>query len=240
MRSVTLILVAVLVAVVAGAQEAPKPREAPKRDMLRDEPASPARAEIDVVTAGSTALDIVKTTTDPEAKWRAVRVLGALRYEPAIPVLVRSLDDQHRYVRANAARALGDMKVKAAAKPLTERLRKETDGGVIEQTSLALWRIGVKEAVPTLKEAARHKSSQTRVWVLQAIGELGGRGDVPFLAKYLDDPEVGVQSQAAESLQKITGVDFGFPSLPGPNDPDPPIQWAKKWWEKNKKDYPDR
>jgi hypothetical protein len=211
------------------------------RVMPRKQPDRPANAtNIDRDTAGSTALEIVTTTTDPEAKWRAVRILGALRYEPAVPVLVRSLDDKHRYVRANAARALGDMKVKAAAKPLIELLRKETDGGVIQQTSLALWLIGANEAVPALKEAARHKDSQTRVWVIQAIGMLGDRKDVPFLAKYLDDPDAGVQSQAAESLQKLTGVYFGFPLPSGPTDLDPPIQWAKKWWEKNKKDYPDR
>lgn len=238
MRSGTLILVAALVAVAAGSQEAPKSKQAPvEKDTL---PVRPTRADIDVDTAGVSALEIVETTTDSEAKWRSIRILGALRYERAVPVLVRSLDDQHRYVRSNAARALGDMKVKAAAKSLIELLRKEADGGVIEQTSLALWKIGAKEAVPALKGAAGHKNSQTRVWVLQAIGMLGVRKDVPFLAKHLDDPDVSVQSQAAESIQKITGADFGFPLPPGPNDPLPPIQWAKKWWEKNNKDYLDR
>ena len=201
----------------------------------------PPHVSIDRDLAGVTAMEIVETTTDAEAKWRAVRILGALRYEPAVPVLVRSLHDKHRYVRSNAARALGDMRVKSAAKHLIELFRKETDGGVIEQTSLALWKIGAKEAVPALKEAAGHKNSQTRMWVIQAIGELGDRKDIPFLAKYLDDSDDGVQWQAAESIQKITGADFGFPlRRTGPIGSYPGVERAKKWWEKNKKDYPER
>jgi hypothetical protein len=218
--------------------------EAPEvvlRVMPRNESARPIRADIDIVFAGETALEIVETTTDVEAKWRAVRILGALRYEPAVLVLTRSLYDKHRYVRSNAARALGDMKVKAATRHLIELLRKETDGGVIEQTSLALWKIGAKEAVPALKEVAGHKNSQTRMWVIQAIGELGDRKDIPFLAKYLDDPDDNVQWQAAGSIQKITGADFGFPSRrTGPIGSYPEVERAKKWWEKNKKDYPER
>ena len=49
-------------------------------------------------------MEIVKTTKEPDAKSRAVRILGSLRYEPAVPLLLDSLSDAHHYVRANAAR----------------------------------------------------------------------------------------------------------------------------------------
>jgi HEAT repeat protein len=180
-------------------------------------------------------MEIVKTTKDAEAKWRAVRILGNLRYEPAVPLLLEALSDPHHYVRSNAARALGDMGVKSAAKPLTDLLSKEKDGGVIEQTSLALANLGAKDALPALKGVANHQNAQTRAWVLQAIGRLGGQPDVPFLAKYLNDPSQSVQMMAAESIQMISGANFGFPLRPGPNDPGPPIQRARQWWEANKK-----
>src|SRR5437763_7567286 len=100
------------------------------------QPSGQGQPEIDLVGAGHTAMEIVKTTKDPDAKWRAVRILGSLRYERAVPLLLESLSDPHHYVRANAARALGDMRAAAAAKPLTDLLKKEANGGVIQQTAL--------------------------------------------------------------------------------------------------------
>jgi HEAT repeat protein len=132
----------------------------------------PEQATIDVTGAGETAVELAKTTKDTDAKWMAIRILGNLRYERAIPLLLESLSDPHHYVRANAARALGDMKVAAAAKPLTELLQKERNGGVIQQTSLALANLGYADALPALKTAAKHEDVQTRMWVLQAVGRL--------------------------------------------------------------------
>lgn len=196
-----------------------------------------AQEKIDLVTTGSTAMEIVATTTDPDAKWRAIRILGGLRYEPAIPLLLKSLSDPNHYVRANAARALGDMRAKAASKPLIELLSKEENGGVVEQTSLALANLDAKEALPVLKSAANHKSEQTRCWVLQAIGRLGSQSEVPFLAKYLDDPSNLVQMMAAESMQWLTGADFGFPRHEGAQNLRE-VQRAKQWWAANKKNFP--
>ena len=118
------------------------------------------KPEVDVVGAGEAAMALAKTTKDPDVRWQAIRILGNLRYERAVPLLLESLSDPHRYVRANAARALGDMRVAAAAKPLTELLKKEADGGVIQQTSLALANLGCTDAIPTLKAAAKHEDVQ--------------------------------------------------------------------------------
>lgn len=212
-----------LPAVTGSAPEvAPRPREQPT---------------IDVIGAGETAMELVKTTKDQDAKWMAIRILGNLRYQRATPLLLASLSDAHHYVRSNAARALGDMKVAAAAKPLTELLRTETDGGVIQQASLALANLGHADAVPALKGAATHEDVQTRMWVLQAVGRLGGRRDVPFLAGYLDDPSQSVQESAAQAIEQITGADFGFPKRSGPSSPDEGLRRARAWWAEHKSEY---
>jgi HEAT repeat protein len=193
---------------------------------------------IDVIGAGETAMELAKTTKDPDAKWMAIRILGNLRYERAIPLLLESLSDPHHYVRSNSARALGDMKVAAAAKPLTELLRKEKDGGVIQQTSLALANLGYADALPALRGAADHEDVQTRMWVLQAIGRLGGKRDVPFLARYLlEDPSPSVQEMAAQAIEQITGADFGFPKRSGPSSPDEGLRRAKAWWAGHRGEY---
>lgn len=127
------------------------------------EPPSPEQPEIDVIGAGETAMELAETTKTPDAKWMAIRILGSLRYERAIPLLLGSLSDPHHYVRANAARALGDMKVASAAKPLTDLLQKEKDGGVIQQASLALANLRCTDALPALKGVAKHEDVQTRM-----------------------------------------------------------------------------
>jgi hypothetical protein len=201
-------------------------------------PARRGPPEVDVVGAGETAMEIVKTTNDPDAKWRAVRILGNLRYERAVPLLLESLSDPQPYVRSNAARALGDMRVAAAAKPLTDLLRKEANGGVIQQTSLALGNLGCADAVPVLKGAAKHEDVQTRMWVLQAVGRLGGKADVPFLAGYLlKDPSQPVQASAAQAIEQITGADFGFPKRSGPSSPDEALGRARQWWAEHQGEF---
>jgi hypothetical protein len=196
-----------------------------------------AQPQIDVVGAGETAMELAGTTKDPDARWMAIRILGSLRYERAIPLLLRSLSDPHHYVRSNAARALGDMKITAAAKPLTELLQNEKNGGVIQQTSLALANLGCADALPALKGAAKHEDVQTRMWVLQAIGRLGNKRDVLFLAGHLDDPSQSVQAVAAQAIEQITGADFGFPRRSGPSSPDEGLRRARAWWAEHKGEY---
>jgi RNA polymerase sigma factor (sigma-70 family) len=193
---------------------------------------------VDVFGAGHTAMEIVKKTSDPDAKWMAVRILGDLRYEPAVLLLLQSLSDPHHYVRSNAARALGDMRVAAAAKPLIELLKKEDNGGVIQQTALALGNLRCSNALPALRGAAKHEDVQTRMWVLQAIGRLGSKRDVRFLAGYFEDPSQSAQASAAQAIEQITGVDFGFPKRSGPSSPDEGLQRARAWWKEHQSEYP--
>ncbi len=167
-----------------------------------------------------------------------VRILGYLRYQPAIPVMLTLLSDPHHDVRSNAARALGDMRVAAAAKPLTELLKTETDGGVIQQTALALANLRHADAVPVLKAAVGHEDVQTRMWVLQAVGRLGGKKDVEFLAHYLlTDPSTSAQKSAAEAIEQIVDVDFGFTKQPGLSSPAVGLERAKKWWDEHKRAF---
>lgn len=196
--------------------------------------AADSKPDVDVDTVLACLSQIITDTADPEVKWRAVRALGAIRYPRATPLLIECLSDEHPYVRANAARSLGEMRAGDAVEPLIQLLRKEKDGGVIQQTSLALNLLRAREAIPALKNAAVHPNFQTRMWVLQAIGELGSPKDVPFLARFLNDSISDVQYMAAKSIEKIVGVDFGFPKHHGIVSWGPGIQSAKTWWAENR------
>jgi HEAT repeat protein len=195
---------------------------------------TPPSSGVDVTGAALTLMEIVRETKDSDAKWRAIRALRDLRYNAAAPLLLECLKDDHHYVRANAARALGDMRIWTASTPLIDLLKQEKDGGVIEQTSLALTLLQAHEAVPVLKRCANQQSGQTLVWVLQAIGNLGSRTDVPFLAERLNSSSIGEQDTAARGIENLAKVDFRFPKQDGPYNPEAAIKRAKDWWEKDK------
>ena len=191
--------------------------------------------------SGQRLLEIASSSHDINTKYLAIRGLGEIKYHPAKSFLIKSLNHSHPWIRANAARALGDMGISEAIPTLITTLKKEKNGGVIEQISLALGNLQAMESLPELKRTTLRlkgfHSSQTLVWVIQAIGRLGSEAEVPFLASYLGHKDSYVTITAAEGIQHITGADFGFPLGPGLNNPDPAIQKASFWWVQNKSRY---
>jgi HEAT repeat protein len=182
---------------------------------------------------GESAMRIVVESKDDDARWHAIRKLGELKYRPAITLLIKSLSDSHHYVRANAARALSDMNVEEAKRPLVDLISVETDGGVIQQATLGIRKFKAREALPSLRKLTHHEDSQTRIWVLQTIGQFGSKNDIPLVASFLDSssPE---SSFAAETLGHMVGQDFSIP--PGPSGFEN-VQKAKIWWEANRAAY---
>jgi HEAT repeat protein len=179
-------------------------------------------------------LKIARSTTDIDTKWLAIRGLGYLRYQPAAQFLVSSLRSPHHYVRANAARALGEMKAYSAREELISLLKTEQDNGVLEQTTLALEMIKAAEAAPVLKARTDIVSNpQARCWFIGGIAVLGSRADVSFIAKHLYEGDQVVAMCAASGLQQLTGEDLHLGVHPGPNDPSEAISKAKAWWEVN-------
>ncbi|SPE34664.1 hypothetical protein SBA2_980019 [Acidobacteriia bacterium SbA2] len=184
--------------------------------------------------SGPALLQLAETTSDADTRWMAIRGVGMLKSRRATPFLVRSLLSEHHYVRANAARALGEIRAATAGRALIDLLMREQDGGVIEQASLALSMIGAREAVPVLKSKATHPSVQTRTWIFQAIGKLGSKDDVPFLAVHLYNENSSASMAAAKAMERMVGIDFGFPKREGPSSPEESLRNARLWWEAHK------
>jgi len=188
--------------------------------------------------AGSALLKIARETDDTDTRWLAIRGMGSLKFKDAAPFLKQSLSSESNYVRANAARALGEIHDVSATPDLIRTLKNEEDSGVIEQTALALQMLGAHEAVPVLKARAANPSPQTRVWLLGAIETLGSQTDVPFLATFVFDENEIVASHAARALERLTGQDFGFPRCgPGPCGFGEGVKNAQRWWNNHKQDW---
>jgi len=187
--------------------------------------------------ARASLLDIAEKTKDNDTQWLAIRGIGWMKYGPAMPFLKQCLKSKSIYVRANSAAAIGEIKDPSAAADLIELLRTDNDSGVIEATSLALLSIGAKQAIPILKTKADNPSSQTRLWVLGAIGALGSKKDVAFVARFLFDDNTMVVAEAARVIERLTGTDFGFPRCEGgPCSFGDGLDNARRWWNKWKDD----
>src|SRR5712691_6232807 len=188
----------------------------------------------DYPDAGPALLRIASETDDIDTKWLAIRGIGWVKFKNAAPLLKRALSSKEIYVRANSARALGEIHDTSAAPDLISILKNEEDGGVIEQTALALEMLGAQEAVPVLKTRAMNPSPQTRLWILGAIEILDSKKDVPFFAHFLFDESEFVAAYAAHTLERFIGQDFGFPRCPpsgGPCGFGEGIKNAQRWWK---------
>jgi hypothetical protein len=189
--------------------------------------------------AGADLLEIARNANSADTRWLAIRGIGYLKYQPAAPYLVRALHSKNSYVRTNAARALGDMRATIAGEPLLNLLVHETDGGgIIGEVSAALVELDYKSAVPSLERKLREPlPSQTKGWLLGAIGKLGSPADVPFVSKFLYDRDRMVAFSAASALSVLTKKSFQFSLTSGPTDLSVPVKRAQEWWEKHKNEW---
>jgi HEAT repeat protein len=235
-----------LSALIASAQTSAAPATLP--ELLSQFRAEPDRASKELLLnqittkfpeAGPELLVLAEGPDDGDTNWLAIRGIGYLKFSGAVPFLENSLYSKTVFVRSNAARSLGEIGDASAIDPLMTALTKEQDGGVIEQTALALQMLHAKRAIPVLKTKCDNPSPLTRIWILGAIEFLGGRAELPFIAASLQDPDIGVRSYAAESMQRLSRQNFGFPSGTGVQafDEESGINSAQRWWSDHKHEW---
>jgi hypothetical protein len=186
--------------------------------------------------AGPALLRLAQATANTDTRWMSMRGLVTLRYIAAAPFLEASLKNPDVLVRANAARSLGDLNIRAASGALLAMFAAEQEPPAIEQASLALRRLEIHAAAPLIREKIPRFSGQTRAWLIQALGALGTRADVPLVAGYLE--ERGTSGAATEALQSLTGLYFGPRPVGLSSDPSPDTVAAQAWWKAHKDEWP--
>ena len=192
--------------------------------------------------AGPDLLALAKGSENRDTNWLAIRGVGYLKFSPAVPFLEKSLNSKSVFVRANAARSLGEIGDASAIDPLIVALSKEEDSGVVEQPSLAFEMLHAKRAIPVLKTRIGNPSHQTRIWILGAVELLGGRTELPFIAGSLQDPNIMVRYEAALMVERLSGQDFGFPECAKRGNglcsfDDAPVANARHWWSDHKEEW---
>jgi hypothetical protein len=190
------------------------------------------------LNAGPTLLHLAEHTRNLDTRWMAMRGLATVHYQSCAKFLEASLTDTDATVRANAARALADLRITAAGPQIQAMFAAERDPRAIEQASLALNLLDVRAAVPDIRTKIPQYPGQTRAWLLQALGALGNSTDVPLVAGYLNRSDMAGAMAAAEALAELTGISFG----PPPNGPFgyPPadLRAAREWWKSHEAVWP--
>lgn len=138
------------------------------------------------------------TKTGPEGK-KAVR-----------KTLLRSLSDDSREVRKNAAIILRHVGKFPDAEPYLLKSLKDDDKEVREQSAFALSKIGPsRKSIPSLGEALKENNWFLRAHVLDALGEIGPEAKrvADIIPPFLFDDTKSVRYSAAQALGKIGASD---------------------------------
>ena len=187
--------------------------------------------------AGPVLLRLAESTANSDTRWMAMRGMATLRYTACAQFLESSLKDSDVFVRANAARALGDLRIGTAAAALMVMFAAEKEPAAVEQASLALRMLDIKSAAPFIRQKLPVFTGQTRSWLVQALGELGSVDDVPAIAGYLDD--MATEWAATFALAQLSGVNFGPHRMNGLSAyPEPATLAARAWWQSHKGAWP--
>ena len=135
-----------------------------------------------------------------DIRWRAVRVLAAVRTPRAAAALATTLDDDDALVRHAAAIGLRMQPRTQAAPALVERLG-DRDSLMARLASDALAALGAP-ALPHLRRALASSDVGTRIYAARALASIDDPAAVPHLFAALEDDSPIVQHWAERGLER--------------------------------------
>ena len=138
---------------------------------------------------------------DPDRRWWAARALAVVGTPAARELLIATLDDDDRDVRACAAHGLGELPAEEAIAGLV-RLLADVSPLVCRVAADSLARIG-PPAVPALIEALQAETVLTRAGAARALSFIQSPEAIPALFAALDDPSAIVTHYAQEALDRM-------------------------------------
>lgn len=153
------------------------------------------------------ALEQLLDSSDPDARWWALRTLAEIDDSRVPPLLQTSLHDPNPAVRQCAALALRQHPYTQAIPDLIKCLGA-SDRLLAHLAADALIAAG-SDAVPALLEIMQNGSQTARLKAVRALALIEDQRAIPMLFKALDDHSALVAHWADEGLQRM-GVGMSF------------------------------
>jgi len=149
----------------------------------------------------------LRSTPKRDVKLFILKVLGWSGAGRAIEVLLEYLENPD--CSEVAAQALIDFGP-GATPPLLEKLRNAEDDDVIALLLRVAHVIAGPEAVATILMYLDHPNPMIRRYAAETMGEIAEPSTVDYLLAKLDDPDVGVQQAAVNSISALV---VAFPEI---------------------------
>ncbi len=139
----------------------------------------------------------------------AIRSLGEIRDARTVNPIIGAYLDKNPEVRSAARGALERIGSKEALKALNDSqfimLVKKMDGSEYErmETAAHIGRLGLKEALPLVINAAGDKFKEVRLTAAKSLGDLKEKEGIDALIKLLEDKFYDVRLEAVKALDHI-------------------------------------
>jgi HEAT repeat protein len=138
---------------------------------------------------------------DRDVRATALNALVSLREDDARALALEHLDDEDGFVRATAAKLVGDLGRQEDADVLVVRLTQDSDPIVRQRAAQALARVGGERAVEGLARGLTDPIDDVRLACARGVRELDPSAATAQLARLLlDDPNYEIRVQAARAL----------------------------------------
>jgi HEAT repeat protein len=136
------------------------------------------------------------TSPDPYARAKGAAALGALKYSPAIELLMEALSDSDEFVRRAAINSLGMIRAEKAGDSLIALLKDE-DPAVRKAAAVALGKIGNKRAEGSILSAVKNSDD----WeYAAALYRLGNRDYLEQIIVALRSPYADIRLSSFQTL----------------------------------------
>jgi len=138
---------------------------------------------------------------DRDVRATAMNVMVSLHVDDAPQLALDGLGDEDSFVRATAAKLLGDLANPATAEVLVERLREDPESTVRRRAAEALTKLGGELALTGLAEGTGDPLDEVRLASVKGLRTLDPRYAKAALARVLrEDSKWEVRVQAATAL----------------------------------------
>jgi hypothetical protein len=155
-----------------------------------------------------------------DLKVDAIRALGKLKGEEAVPALIALLETgEEPRVRHAAARSLGQIGTQEGFVTL-ERTAKQGDALTRIEAASALMVRAPERALPVLHSLLIESNAEAKQFAISALAAMKKRESVPYLAPLLQAEEP-LAAAARRALFAIVGEDLG-------PEPDAWLQWYER------------
>lgn len=184
--------------------EADKPRvmkDAERKMIQKKVRASFPRSKFDSL------VDHLRSTPRREVRLFILKVLGWSGDDRAIPVLLEFL--QNPDVAEIAAQALADFGSQATSAVL-DALRNTDDDDLVAMLLRIVHVISGREAVPAVLTFLDYENPDIRRFSIETLGEIVDPSTIDYLLAKLDDPDVGCQQAAVNSISALVSA---FPEV---------------------------